>query len=372
MGWSLKLGELGGIAVRVHFTFLLLLAWLGTLYWMQGGPQLTATGLLFIVSLFGCVVLHEFGHAMAARLFGVTTQDITLLPIGGIASLSHMPEKPAEEIIVALAGPAVNVLIAAVLVYVFGAELKFQDLSKLEEGTFSFIGQLATVNIALAVFNMIPAFPMDGGRVLRASLGFAMSRPEATRLAARIGQTLAFAFALFGLLGNPILVLIAIFIYFAASAEAYEVDMADAARGYRAGDAMIVHFESLPTDATVDDAANLLLKTAQGEFPVVGRDSRLRGFVTRQIIIDAIAEAGGSAPISEVMLTDTPTHPPSASLDGIVRLLGSSSAPVAVGIVDPKDRLLGFVTQENLAELLLIRRASAVRATTRLSPHPSA
>ena len=357
MGWSLKLFEIAGTSVRVHFTFFLLLAWLGALYWREGGAELAATGVLFVVLLFACVVLHEFGHALAARRYGIATHDITLLPIGGVASLDRMPEKPSREIVVALAGPAVNVAIAATLMLVFGAKLAIMDIKAIAANEASFVDGLATVNAAIAVFNLIPAFPMDGGRILRAALALQMNRAAATRLAARVGQTLAFAFALLGLLGNPLLILIAIFIYFAASAEAYDVDIHDAARAYHASDAMITRFESLTPDATIDDAAALLLRTAQSEFPVLDNAGHLRGFLTRSLIIEALAGRGGPTPIADVMAREFEVRPPEASLDGVARLLMGRSPAVAVAIVGSTGKFAGFITQENLAELLMIRKA---------------
>ncbi|HSS82244.1 MAG TPA: site-2 protease family protein, partial [Reyranella sp.] len=167
MSWSIKLFTLGGTAVRMHLTFLLLLAWIAATEWQRGGPQNAAHGVLFILVLFACVVLHEFGHIWAARRYGIRTADVTLLPIGGVASMERMPEKPSQEIAVALAGPAVNAAIAFVLLVVL-----WLDATQLSFGAFqeSFLAQVAAANVVLLVFNLIPAFPKDGGRVLRAVL----------------------------------------------------------------------------------------------------------------------------------------------------------------------------------------------------------
>jgi stage IV sporulation protein FB len=356
MGWAFKLAEFGGTSVRVHYTFLLLLAWLGTVFWLQGGPVAALDGLLFILLLFACVVLHEFGHVLAARRYGIHTRDITLLPIGGVAALDRMPEKPAQEIAVALAGPAVNFAIAGILMLIFGARLNLLAPQVSADFGSNLESRLATVNLALAVFNLIPAFPMDGGRVLRALLGFAMSYGKATQVAARVGQGLAIALGFLGLFGNPLLVLIAVFIFLAASAEAYSVNVRDLARGRLASDVMITEFESLQPGSYIDQGAALLLKTTQQEFPVVDGARRLRGLLTRQAIIEALNAGGGQTPVLQAMTRDIPVRPARASLDGIVSLLQDKAAP-AVGIVDSEERLIGYVTKENMAEFFMLMSA---------------
>ena len=198
-------------------------------------------GIVFILLLFVCVVLHEFGHIFAARRYGIRTPDVTLLPIGGVASLERMPEKPSQEIVVALAGPAVNLVIAVLLMVVLGARFDFTQMAQLEQAQTTLIGRVAAANVALLVFNLIPAFPMDGGRVLRALLATGLGYTRATRVAASIGQGLAVVLAIVGLMGNPLLVLIAVFIFLAASGEAGYVQMRDYTRGYLASHAMITN-----------------------------------------------------------------------------------------------------------------------------------
>lgn len=356
MAWSFKLFEVGGTSVRVHFTFLLLLVWLGTVFWLQAGPVAALDGIVFVTLLFACVVLHEFGHVIAARHYGIKTRDITLLPIGGLAALDRMPEKPGQEVVVALAGPAVNVAIAGVLMLLFGAKVDLTVPQISSQFGADLASRLVTVNLALAIFNLIPAFPMDGGRVLRALLGFAMSYQAATRVAARVGQALAIVFGFLGLLGNPFLVLIAIFIFLAAGAEAYSANMRDFVRGRHAGDVMITEFESLEPNSDIDHAADLLLKTTQQEFPVVDGARRLRGLLTRQSIIETLAASGGKTPVLNVMKRDVPERPINAPLEAVVKLLQEKAAP-AVGIVDADKRLLGYVTWENMAEFFMLRAA---------------
>ena len=204
MKWSWKIARLWGIDVYVHATFLLILAWVAYSYWVQF-ERLNAVvgGILFILALFACVVLHEYGHALMARRFGVKTRDITLYPIGGVARLERIPEKPIEELWVALAGPAVNVVIAILLgAYLVGTgAFQLSGLFSMTSG--SFLPRLLAVNVMLVAFNLIPAFPMDGGRVLRALLAMRMDHLQATQIAATVGQGMAFVFGFVGLFGNP-------------------------------------------------------------------------------------------------------------------------------------------------------------------------
>src|SRR6266478_5620455 len=187
MSWSVPIIRIAGIQLRIHITFLLLIAWLGIGYYAQGGSAAAVSGILVIVLLFVCVVLHEFGHAFAAKAFGINTPDITLLPIGGVARLERMPEKPMQELVIALAGPMVNVVIALGL-FVAGGSRALLNPSTIEGG--GLIAQLLTINILLLLFNLLPAFPMDGGRVLRALLATRLSYARATQVAANIGWDL--------------------------------------------------------------------------------------------------------------------------------------------------------------------------------------
>src|ERR1700704_1889342 len=321
MGWSIKLFDVGGTAVRIHLTFFLLLAWIAAIHWTRGGAPEAIDGVLFIVALFVCVVLHEFGHVFAARRYGIRTSDVTLLPIGGVASLERMPEKPGQEIVVALAGPAVNLVIALVLMFLLGAQFDLSQMAQLEQAQTSLIGRIAAANVMLFAFNLIPAFPMDGGRVLRALLAIGMGYTRATRVAASIGQGLAVVFAFLGLFGNPLLVLVAVFIFLAASGEAGYVQARDYTRGYLASHAMITAYQSLGPSSTADDAAALLLRTTQQEFPVVDGAGTLRGLVTREALIAALQEKGGATPVLEFMTRDVPTVPENACLDNVFELL---------------------------------------------------
>jgi Zn-dependent protease len=220
MRWSLKVASVAGIEVRIHLTFLLFLVWIWFSYYQVAGLPGAVQGVLFILSLFACVLLHEFGHAFAARAFGIATPDITLLPIGGVARLTRIPDKPWQELVVAIAGPLVNVVIAAALIFVVHRGAQLEHLQYLESPRVELLSKLASVNVMLVLFNLIPAFPMDGGRILRALLAMAMPYAQATQVAAWIGQGLAVVFGILGLFGNPLLVFIAFFIFAGAQQEA--------------------------------------------------------------------------------------------------------------------------------------------------------
>jgi stage IV sporulation protein FB len=223
MSWSLNIGTIAGTAVRIHVTFLLFLGWIFAASWNAGGLAEAWQGLAFMVLLFACVLAHEFGHIFTARAFGIATPDVTLLPIGGVARLERIPEAPHEEFLVAIAGPLVNVVIAIGLIVLAGAHVNAGDLYAVESPHVSLVDRLAAVNLFLAVFNMIPAFPMDGGRVLRALLATRLGFVRATSIAAGIGQGVAFALGFIGLFYNPMLIFIAIFVYLAAAGEARAV-----------------------------------------------------------------------------------------------------------------------------------------------------
>ena len=221
MKWSLKIARISGIDVYLHFTFLLLILWIGLAYWqMEGTVDAVLSGVGFIVALFACVVLHELGHALAARRFGIRTRSIVLLPIGGIASIERTPEDPHQEILIALAGPAVSFAIAGILWLVLSAAGGFVAIDTLSLSESGFLQRLMLVNLLLGAFNLLPAFPMDGGRVFRALLSLRLGPVRATRIAALVAQAAAVLLALVGLRYNLFLVLIAMFIWIGAVTEA--------------------------------------------------------------------------------------------------------------------------------------------------------
>ena len=356
MSWSVNIGSIAGTAIRIHVTFVLFLVWIFVAGLVTGSVNDALTTLAFVVLLFACVVAHEFGHIFTARAFGVATPDVTLLPIGGVARLERIPEKPSEEFLIAIAGPLVNVAIGIVLIAVAPTHLSAAHFAAMENPNVSMIDRLAEVNLFLAAFNMIPAFPMDGGRVLRALLAIKLGHVRATEIAASIGQWTAFAFGFLGLFYNPLLIFIAIFVYLAAASEAQIVSLRAMSRDVPVTAAMVTRFATLTGNEHVDHAVETLLQTSQTEFPVVDSSYRLIGLVGRAEIIRALRELGPSAPVSDVMVKDIPTIDRSHRLEEAFRLLQEKAVP-AVGVVDYAGRLIGLVTAETVGEMLMVRKA---------------
>ena len=356
MLWSIPVATIAGTVVRVHVTFLLFLVWIGGSYWRLGGREAAIEGVLFILLLFLCVLAHEFGHIFAARRYGIRTPDVTLWPIGGVASLERIPERPSEELVVALAGPAVNVVIALVLILILGTGVDSAAMTELENPRASMLGRLAAANIFLVVFNLIPAFPMDGGRVLRALLAMRRPHAEATRIAGRIGQGAAFVFALLGLFTNPMLIVIGLFVYLAATAETQHVAFRDGTKGLAVREAMMSEFETLSPTATLDDAVNCLIRTAQKEFPVVDGAGHPRGLLTRDALIPALRDGGPTTPVLDVMARDIPAIRSSQPLEEAMAALNRAKAP-ALFILGDDERLVGLLTPETVGELMLVQSA---------------
>jgi Zn-dependent protease/CBS domain-containing protein len=355
MLWSLNIGRIAGTAVRIHVTFLLFLVWVWASSYASGGAEAAWSGLIFMVLLFLCVLAHEFGHIFTARAFGVNTPDVTLLPIGGVARLERIPEEPGQEFLIAIAGPAVNIVIAGALILFAGADISGRSLAGMEQANISMVDRLASVNLFLALFNMIPAFPMDGGRVLRALLAIRLGFTRATEWAASIGQWFAFVLGFIGLFSNPILIFIAIFVYLAASSETQLVQVRAMARGVPVNAAMMTQFATLPPQEHIDYAIDTLLRTSQSEFPVV-EDGRLVGLLGRNDMIKALKEFGPQAVIADVMKRDIPTISVRGRLEDAFRLLQEKSMP-AVGVVDAGGRLAGLITSETIGEMLMVREA---------------
>ena len=356
MSWSFNIGSVAGTAIRIHVTFLLLLAWIFGANYISGGPQAAWSALVFVILLFLCVLLHEFGHIFTARAFGVRTPDVILLPIGGVARLERIPEKPSEEFLVALAGPAVNIVIALVLLLITGANLSAARFAAIENGDVSMIDRLAAVNVFLALFNLIPAFPMDGGRVLRAALASRMGYVRATEIAAMIGQWVAFGLGFLGLFGNPLLIFIAIFVYLAASSEAHVVAIRAMSRGIPVTAAMMTQFATLTPDEHIDAAIETLLHTSQGEFPVVDDTGHPIGVLARNELIRALKERGPNGRVADAMTQGIPIISKSRCLDEAFRELQEKSVP-AVAVVDAAGRLAGLVTSETIGEMLMLHQA---------------
>lgn len=368
LGWSLHLGRWLGIDVYLHFTFLLLLAFIGL---SQGliGRSLDAAlgGVLFFTGLFLCVLLHEYGHALAARRYGIGTRDITLLPIGGVARLERMPEKPSQEFIVALAGPAVNVIIALGLFIGLKLGGWWQPLSSLSTTGGNIFERLLVANVFLVLFNLLPAFPMDGGRVLRALLAMKLNPARATRIAARVGQGMAIVFGFAGLFTTPMLLLIALFVWVGAAQEAGAAEMKSSFSGATVRDAMLTDFKTLAPGDTLRDATRLLLAGSQQDFPVVDRGA-LVGILTHRDLFAALRERGEHAVVADVMRCEFAVL---AAADPLETALAPENVEKGLAMPVLADgRLIGLVTAENVGEFFMVRSALQSRGDADHPPSP--
>ncbi len=355
MKWSWRLGSIAGIGIFVHWTFLLLISWIVLLHLRRGADAAAAiAGVVLVLAVFGCVVLHELGHALTARRFGIRTRDITLLPIGGVARLERMPDDPRQELWVALAGPAVNVVIAAALFVSLELTAGLMPFSQAAQVGGGFVGQLMWINVVLVAFNLLPAFPMDGGRVLRALLARRLEYVRATQIAASVGQVMAIVFGVVGLFSNPMLMFIALFVYLGAQEEAHHVQLRSVLRGIPVRDAMMTRFTVLREDDTLAAAVRELLAGSQQDFPVV-RDDRVVGILPRQDLVRSLAEQGQQARVGDVMRRDCDPAEDTEMLEGAFQRMRTANCPTLP--VVHGGRLVGVVTLENVGELMMINSA---------------
>lgn len=359
MKWSLYLGKISGIKIFVHWTFLILIGWIFLMHARAGHDFSEGLwGVIFILGLFACVVLHELGHALTAKRFKITTRDITLYPIGGVASLESIPEKPAQELLVALAGPAVNIVIAAGLwIYMQLAGL-MPDLETLKNAdqlqNVPFIFNLFVANIVLAVFNLIPAFPMDGGRVLRALLAFNMDRTKATRIAAGIGQFLAMLFVFFGFYYNFWLVFIGLFIFLGAGAEAKAEEAKAGLKGVKVADVLMSRYSILKPGEPLSNAVSLMLDSQERSF-VIEEDGKVKGILSRKEIISGLSQFGKDAAVEKVMKTNWPDLQTSDMLIDVMQRFESKDHSLLP--VFREGRLAGVLDLENISEYLMVQNA---------------
>lgn len=347
-GWALKLGSVSGIPIRLHFTFFLLLLWFAI---RDNGPE-SWRGILYVLGIFACVVLHELGHSLVAQRFGIGVRDITLYPIGGIARMERLPN-PYQELWITLAGPAVNLVIAAVLYVVLQARGALIPWEQLTMGGGYWWQKLLLTNVVLFLFNMIPAFPMDGGRILRALLALRLGELRATETAASIGQFLAIAFGFFGLFYNPLLLFIAFFVFLGAGQEAAMYRQKALVEGVPVRAAMITEFRTLPVGASLREAAERLLESSQTDYPVVNGEE-IVGLLSRQDLLRGLTAQGPTGYVAGAMTRDFLTVSPDADLEEIAMEMQSGRRPAI--LVMEEGRLLGLVTMENLAELLVVRQ----------------
>lgn len=356
MRWSFGIATVVGIRIELHATFVLAVAWIA---WVLRDALPLPMAVLMALALFSCVLLHELGHALAGRRFGIRTRRIVLLPFGGVAQMERMPERPLQEIVVALAGPGVNVVIAAVCLAVM--RLRGIPVEQVfDPATTEPLGLLIELNLGMLIFNLIPAFPMDGGRVLRALLALAMPYPRATRIAARVGQAFAIGFALLWLLSawrgvaNPMLLVIAVFVFLAAGAESGMVERRAQFSGLTVSSAMMTTVLSLETRHELQHAVDLMLAGGQQDFPVL-EDGRYLGMLTRSDLIRGLAEHGPGSPVGRVVQLQVEPVAPDCPLDRafqLMRAAGQQALPVTRG-----GELVGMLTLENLVELLAVQQA---------------
>jgi Zn-dependent protease len=362
-----------GIGIYIHWTFLILLAYIA---WANSasGPRGALLAVVFILAVFLCVVLHELGHALMARRFGVGTRDITLLPIGGVARLERIPEEPRQELLIAIAGPAVNVVIAAILYA--GLALTSRPTPMTVEGgatlatVINAVGLaplLMVFNIWLVLFNLIPAFPMDGGRMLRALLASRLNYARATRIAAGVGQVIAILFAFWGLLYSPFLVLIAVFIFLGAQAEANLAEVRYGLSGVPVRDAMLTTFTTLSPSDTLAVASEHLLHGSQQDFPVVD-GGQIVGVLPRADLVRALAEEGPGVPVGKVMRGDCAPVQENERLYSVFQRMQETKCPLVP--VTRQGELVGLVTLENVGELMMINSAMRQARGGRPTPAP--
>jgi len=353
--WSWRIGRVAGIEVFIHATFLILVAFVGASHLVidQSLPA-AVSGMIFLAALFLCIFLHELGHALAAGQFGIKTRDITLLPIGGLARLERMPEKPLQELWVALAGPLVNVVIAILLfgwLLATGTLVPIQSLG-VAEG--SMIERLMITNVFLVVFNLIPAFPMDGGRVLRAILAAWMDYTQATQIAAAIGQGIAFVFGFLGLMSNPFLVFIALFVWIGAAQEASMVQLKSSLSGIPVARAMLTEFHILAPDDRLAYAVELTLQTTQQDFPVV-QTGQVVGILTQNGLVAGLRHSGDQALVASAMNREFQTVDPGEMLEGAFQRLQECHCHTLPAV--RQGQLVGLLTMKNLGEFLLFQSA---------------
>lgn len=355
MKGTLRLARIKGIQVTIHWTFVLLLAWIVLQNVKSGlavGPVMWT--IIFVLGIFVCVILHELGHALMAMQFGIHTRDITLYPIGGVARLESMPRKPKEELLVALAGPAVNLVIALIL-YPF---IDFKSIASEEAlaqiGPANFMFAFAVVNIWLALFNLVPAFPMDGGRVLRAFLSFWMDRPLATKSAAMLGQLIAIGFIFLGFYVNPFLIFIGLFIILGAQSESNYAQAEALMEGHTVSDLTMHEMPLIAPETTVAQLVSEVLNSQKKNFVVWDGHNAL-GIVTQLDAIKALGDRGEQALVHEFMQTDILYLPATMPVtDAIVKMQSSGRT---VALVREADQVVGMVDNDNLVEFILIQRA---------------
>jgi Zn-dependent protease len=350
MAWSLPLGRLFGVPIRLHLTFLFLMAWVA----VRGLSRDDLATVLLAVGLFACVLAHELGHVLVARRYGIEAREITLLPIGGIARLDRSPRVPRQEFQIAVAGPAVNGGLA-LLLFALARVLETQVAPRgIWEAPGHLLGKLGTLNLVLALFNLLPAFPMDGGRILRALLAARMPYDQAGTIAAGLGQLLAFGLGFVGLFWNPLLVFVALLVFLGAGEEGARAQARSAVEGVPVRDATMTQYTTLGRADSLGRAVELLLAGPQQDFPVV-EEGEVVGILTRGRLLEALARGGRDLYVSEAMAPAPPPVAPDAPLSEVLEQMARDG--VTVVPVQSSEGLCGILTTENTAEYILVRAA---------------
>jgi Zn-dependent protease/predicted transcriptional regulator len=353
--WSLRLGSISGIDIRVHFTFALLLAAAASQLADKQGARGAVFGMLVVVCLFACVVLHELGHGLVAQRFGVAVREIVLLPIGGVARLLSEPKKPLHELLIAIAGPLVNVILACGLFVALGpATVLAPDFIDVAGRSFetpslrSLLTSLFVGNITLAVFNMVPALPMDGGRVLRALLSFFVGPVKATNIASIVAQVLAIALGIYGLQHNPVLVFIALLVFMGAGQERATTRTTALLADLRAGEVCDPQAVTFAPGDSVGSAVDQTLRSPQAHFLVTHGNAPL-GTLSRDDLVSLAGRVGLHAPLSGITRRTAVSVPPEMTLSEVRRLLQENGgAPV---IVRTEDAALGVLGLEDISRI---------------------
>ena len=356
MRWSFLIVRVAGTAIRIHVTFLLFLLIIGIVVFRQSGSNAALDAVAFITLVFACIVLHEFGHILMARYFGIKTRDVTLFPIGGVANIERMPDKPYQELLVALAGPFVNFVIFSIIFITLGRELDATQIENIGDPASSLAVRVASANLVLMIFNLLPAFPMDGGRVFRALLAMRIGKSKATRIAAAIGQALAIFLGFLGFFGNPMLILIAIFIFIAAGSEAETATFHDATHDLTVRDAMILSPAPLRPQDTLREAINHLLSRADDDFAVVEKGNPEIGTVTRDKLLLALAAHDDGTPVSSVMRKAEHILHENEPLENALSIFERSDAQALI-VKDKNDEISGLISRAAIAQAILIKTA---------------
>ena len=355
MRWSFSIGKVFGINFRIHVTFFLLLVFIFLSVLAEHGIGKALLATLFICAVFVCVLIHEVGHSLIARRFGTQVRSITLLPIGGVAAMEEIPEKPMQEIAMAIVGPFINLVIAGVLYAFVGhwSGIGVQDMYPDSAGTF--VGGLISVNIILAIFNLIPAFPMDGGRVLRGIFAMYMNYVKATSLAVSVGQAIAMLFIFYGVFFNLWLALIGVFLYIGAGGEKQHVLLRSVLHDVPASEAMTTEFRSLRPDELLSSAMKHFHHGCQDDFPVIGQGGDIEGILTRDRILASIHEKGLDVPVAEVMDRSFAHVTPDMPLDEVYGQL-LANKKTAIAVVE-HGTVKGIIGLDGISRYFMVRSA---------------